>query len=88
MLNPRPARIPDTRESTPGSFCTRQFSTCLEQNVSRELFFSFFFPEQFKFILTFCKVGDSVEACCRECWSPLLQLIVTWVGPSLEEEEV
>ena len=29
MLNPRPARIPDTRESTPGSFCTRQFSTCL-----------------------------------------------------------
>ena len=29
MLNPRPAKIPETRESTPGSFCTRQFSTCL-----------------------------------------------------------
>src|SRR6266436_3970035 len=29
MLNPRPARIPDTRDNTPGSFCTRQFSTCL-----------------------------------------------------------
>ena len=29
MLKPRPAKIPDTRESTPGSFCTRQLSTCL-----------------------------------------------------------
>lgn len=26
MLKPRPARIPDTRERTPGSFCTRQLS--------------------------------------------------------------
>ena len=25
MLKPRAARIPDTRDSTPGSFCTRQF---------------------------------------------------------------
>jgi hypothetical protein len=30
MLNPRPARIPETRDNTPGSFCTRQFSTCLD----------------------------------------------------------
>ena len=30
MLNPRPARIPDTRDSTPGSFCTRQFSRWLQ----------------------------------------------------------
>ena len=30
MLNPRPARIPETRDNTPGSFCTRQFSTCLK----------------------------------------------------------
>lgn len=26
MLKPRAARIPETRESTPGSFCTRQLS--------------------------------------------------------------
>ena len=29
ILNPRAARIPDTRDSTPGSFCTRQLRTCL-----------------------------------------------------------
>lgn len=28
MLNPRAARIPDTRDRTPGSFCTRQFRVC------------------------------------------------------------
>ena len=26
-LKPRAARMPDTRDSTPGSFCTRQLST-------------------------------------------------------------
>jgi hypothetical protein len=29
MLNPRPARIPDTRDNTPGSFCTKQLKICL-----------------------------------------------------------
>lgn len=29
ILNPRAARIPDTRDNTPGSFCTRQLRTCL-----------------------------------------------------------
>lgn len=33
MLNPRPARIPDTRDNTPGSFCTRQFRTCLQKKI-------------------------------------------------------
>lgn len=28
MLKPRAARIPDTRDSTPGSFCTRQLRMC------------------------------------------------------------
>jgi hypothetical protein len=28
MLNPRAARIPDTRDRTPGSFWTRQFKVC------------------------------------------------------------
>ena len=31
MLKPLPARMPDTRDSTPGSFCTRQFRTCLRR---------------------------------------------------------
>lgn len=26
-LNPRAARVPETRERTPGSFCTRQLRT-------------------------------------------------------------
>lgn len=30
ILKPRPARIPETRDNTPGSFCTRQFRTCLQ----------------------------------------------------------
>lgn len=34
MLNPRAARMPDTRESTPGSFCTRQLSVCLVNGCS------------------------------------------------------
>lgn len=29
MLNPLAARMPDTRDRTPGSFCTRQFRICL-----------------------------------------------------------
>jgi hypothetical protein len=29
MLKPLPARIPDTLDKTPGSFCTKQFSRCL-----------------------------------------------------------
>lgn len=29
MLKPRAARIPETRERTPGSFWTRQLRTCL-----------------------------------------------------------
>lgn len=29
MLNPLAARIPDTRDKTPGSFCTRQLKVCL-----------------------------------------------------------
>ena len=28
MLKPLAARMPETRESTPGSFCTRQFRMC------------------------------------------------------------
>ena len=28
MLKPRAARIPDTRDKTPGSFCTRQLRMC------------------------------------------------------------
>ena len=28
MLNPRPARVPETLLNTPGSFCTKQFKTC------------------------------------------------------------
>jgi hypothetical protein len=28
MLKPRAARIPDTRDKTPGSFCTKQLRTC------------------------------------------------------------
>lgn len=43
MLNPRPARIPETRDSTPGSFCTRQFSTCLEEMGEGEEESVFFF---------------------------------------------
>jgi hypothetical protein len=31
MLKPLAARIPETRESTPGSFCTRQLRTCLDE---------------------------------------------------------
>lgn len=34
MLNPLPARIPDTLDNTPGSFCTRQFSKCLASGGS------------------------------------------------------
>jgi hypothetical protein len=30
MLNPLPAKIPDTRDKTPGSFCTRQLRVCLD----------------------------------------------------------
>jgi len=30
ILKPLPARIPDTRERTPGSFWTKQFRMCLE----------------------------------------------------------
>ena len=30
MLKPLPARIPDTWERTPGSFCTRQLRICLQ----------------------------------------------------------
>ena len=33
MLKPLPARIPDTRERTPGSFCTRQLRICLEEKI-------------------------------------------------------
>ena len=29
ILNPRAAKMPETRESTPGSFWTRQLSICL-----------------------------------------------------------
>lgn len=30
MLKPLPARIPETLDKTPGSFCTKQFNRCLE----------------------------------------------------------
>ncbi len=35
MLKPRPARIPETRDNTPGSFCTKQFNTCLARKTSQ-----------------------------------------------------
>lgn len=34
MLKPRAAKIPDTRDKTPGSFCTRQLRTCLGEVTS------------------------------------------------------
>jgi hypothetical protein len=37
MLNPLPARIPDTRESTPGSFCTKQLRMCLVAKVKKKV---------------------------------------------------
>ncbi|BAP70941.1 hypothetical protein KMAR_30136 [Kluyveromyces marxianus] len=28
ILNPLAAKVPETNDNTPGSFCTRQFNTC------------------------------------------------------------
>jgi len=36
MLKPLPARIPDTRDKTPGSFCTKQFNRCLTSATDSE----------------------------------------------------
>ena len=98
MLNPRPARIPETRDNTPGSFCTRQFSTCLDW----ERIFCLVSPkapsESAKSEgrkkrkkkgggLTFCMVVGSVEVCYTGCSSPPLLLIATLAGPSWGAEE-
>lgn len=102
MLNPRPARIPETRDNTPGSFCTRQFSTCLDW----EIIFCLVSPkapsESAKSEggkkeekgrgreakgLTFCMVVGSAEVCYTGCSSPPLLLIATLAGPSWGVEE-